>query len=144
MLKIKRKSLLYKTKVEYGDFTVNHVLGCSHGCLFPCYAFNMAKRFGHVKTYKEWCSLKAHPEWSDQIVSFLWALDVTDIFRIQVIRNDKGMETVGISHCFVNAKGTEAYGQTFMNESLSLRRLILIAVSFFEAFSKEKIIVIDD
>ena len=89
-------------------------------------------------------SLKAHPEWSDQIVSFLWALDVTDIFRIQVIRNDKGLETVGISHCFVNAKGTEAYGQTFMNESLSLRRLILIAVSFFEAFSKEKIIVIDD
>ena len=89
-------------------------------------------------------SLKTHPERSDQIVSFLWALDITDIFRLQVIRNDKGMETVGISHCFVNAKGTEAYGQTFMNESLSLRRLILIAVSFFEAFSSEKTIVIDD
>ncbi len=89
-------------------------------------------------------ALKTHPEWSDQIVSFLWALDITDIFRLQVIRNDKGMETVGISHCFVNAKGTEAYGQTFMNESLSLRRLILIAVSFFEAFSSEKTIVIDD
>ena len=89
-------------------------------------------------------ALKTHPEWSAQIVSFLWALDITDIFRLQVIRNDKGMETVGISHCFVNAKGTEAYGQTFMNESLSLRRLILIAVSFFEAFSSEKTIVIDD
>ena len=89
-------------------------------------------------------ALTTHPEWSDQIVSFLWALDITDIFRLQVIRNDKGMETVGISHCFVNAKGTEAYGQTFMNESLSLRRLILIAVSFFEAFSSEKTIVIDD
>ncbi len=89
-------------------------------------------------------ALKAHPDWSDQIVSFLWALDVTDIYRLQVIRNDKGMETVGISHCFVNAKGTEAYGQTFMNESLSLRRLVLIAVSFFQAFISEKVIVIDD
>jgi DNA repair photolyase len=54
MKEVTRKSLLYKTKVEYGDYTVNHVQGCAHGCLFPCYAFNMAKRFGHVKTYKEW------------------------------------------------------------------------------------------
>lgn len=53
-----RKSLLYKTDVEYGDYTVNHVSGCSHGCLFPCYAFNMAKRFGHVKTYAEWIKPK--------------------------------------------------------------------------------------
>lgn len=89
-------------------------------------------------------SLKAHPEWSEQIVNFLWALDITDIYRLQVISNDKGQETVGISHCFVNAKGTEAYGQTFMNESLSLRRLILIAVSFFNAFIDKKTIVIDD
>ncbi len=89
-------------------------------------------------------ALKEHPDWSDQIVSFLWALDVTDIYRLQVIKNDKGMETVGISHCFVNAKGTEAYGQTFMNESLSLRRLVLIAVSFFQAFISQKVIVIDD
>lgn len=49
-----RKSLLYKTGVEYGDYTINHVLGCSHGCLYPCYAFLMAKRFGKVKTYSEW------------------------------------------------------------------------------------------
>lgn len=89
-------------------------------------------------------SLKKHPEWSDQIVNFLWALDVTDIYRLQVIKNDKGTETVGVSHCFVNKNGTEAYGQTFMNESLSLRRLILIAVSFFDAFTSKKTIVIDD
>lgn len=55
---ILRKSLLYKTDVEYGDYTINHILGCSHGCLFPCYAFNMAKRFGNVKTYKEWLEPK--------------------------------------------------------------------------------------
>lgn len=54
MKTVERKSLLYKTKVEYGDYTANHVVGCAHGCTFPCYAFNMAKRFGHVKEYKEW------------------------------------------------------------------------------------------
>lgn len=49
-----RKSMLYKTGVEYGDYTVNYVQGCSHGCKFPCYAFAMAKRFGKVKNYEEW------------------------------------------------------------------------------------------
>jgi len=51
---IKRKTLLYKTDVEYGDYSLNHVLGCSHGCLYPCYAMMMAKRFGRVGSYKEW------------------------------------------------------------------------------------------
>ena len=58
MKTIKRKSLLYKTEVEYGDFTINHVKGCAHGCLFPCYAFQMAKRFGNVKSYQEWLEPK--------------------------------------------------------------------------------------
>ena len=52
---IERKSMLYKTGVEYGDYTMNHVQGCSHGCKYPCYAFLMAKRFGRVHTYEEWC-----------------------------------------------------------------------------------------
>ena len=55
---INRSSLLYKSKVEYADFCINHVEGCAHGCRFPCYAFNMAKRFGKVKTYAEWCKPK--------------------------------------------------------------------------------------
>ncbi|MBI9031339.1 radical SAM protein [bacterium] len=55
MKEITRKSLLYKTGVEYGDYTINHVLGCYHGCLYPCYAFLLAKRFGKVKSYEEWC-----------------------------------------------------------------------------------------
>jgi len=54
MLKTKRKSLLYKSGVEYADFCLNHVEGCAHGCNFPCYAYNMAKRFGKVKTYSDW------------------------------------------------------------------------------------------
>lgn len=58
MKTIKRKSLLYKTDVEYGDYTINHVQGCAHGCLYPCYAMMNAKRFGQTKTYEEWCEPK--------------------------------------------------------------------------------------
>lgn len=52
---IQRKTMLYKTGVEYGDYTMNHVLGCAHGCKFPCYAYLQKKRFGQVADYKEWC-----------------------------------------------------------------------------------------
>ena len=51
---MKRKTLIYKTGVEYGDYTLNHVQGCSHGCQYPCYAYLMAKRFGKVRDYEEW------------------------------------------------------------------------------------------
>lgn len=50
--------MLYKTGVEYGDYTMNHVLGCSHGCKYPCYAYLMKKRFGVVKSYSEWTQPK--------------------------------------------------------------------------------------
>ena len=52
---IQRKTMLYRTGVEYGDYTINFVQGCAHGCKYPCYAFTMKKRFGQVKTYDEWC-----------------------------------------------------------------------------------------
>lgn len=54
MNKITRKSLIYKTGVEYGDYTLNHVLGCSHGCKYPCYAMMLKKRFGAIKDYEDW------------------------------------------------------------------------------------------
>ncbi len=54
MKTITRKTMLYKTDVEYGDFTMNHVQGCSHGCKYPCYAFLLKKRFGTIKSYEEW------------------------------------------------------------------------------------------
>jgi DNA repair photolyase len=40
--------------VEYGDYSMNHVEGCSHGCLYPCYAMMMARRFGRIQDYDEW------------------------------------------------------------------------------------------
>lgn len=58
MQTIERKSLLYKSEVEYADFCLNHVEGCSHGCKYPCYAYMMKKRCGIVKTYEEWCRPK--------------------------------------------------------------------------------------
>jgi DNA repair photolyase len=51
---ILRKTLIYKTGVEYGDYTVNHIQGCSHGCKYPCYAYLMARRFGRVSSYEDW------------------------------------------------------------------------------------------
>jgi len=90
MLKIKRKSLLYKRGVEYADFCLNHVEGCAHGCTFPCYAFQMAKRFGKVKTYSDWIKPKLVsnalelldneiPKYKDQI-KFVHLCFMTDPF----------------------------------------------------------------
>jgi len=54
MEKVIRKTLLYKSKVEYADFCLNHVEGCAHGCRFPCYAMMLKKRCGIIKSYEEW------------------------------------------------------------------------------------------
>lgn len=54
MKTIKRKSMLYQTGVEYGDYAMNHVQGCAHGCKYPCYAFLMKKRSGQIKDYESW------------------------------------------------------------------------------------------
>jgi DNA repair photolyase len=55
---IKRKTLLYKTGVGGMDYCLNHVLGCSHGCRYPCYAFSMKKSYGQVASYDAWCEPK--------------------------------------------------------------------------------------
>lgn len=67
MDKIKRSTLLYKTGVEYGDYTLNHVQGCAHGCKYPCYAMMMARRFGKAKTYEDWC----HPKLAENALEIL-------------------------------------------------------------------------
>ncbi len=56
--KVVRKTMLYKTGVEYGDYTVNHIIGCCHGCAYPCYAYMMAHRFGNAKNLDEWCEFQ--------------------------------------------------------------------------------------
>jgi len=87
---MKRKTLLYKSAVEYADFCINHVEGCSHGCKFPCYAFQMSRRFGKAKTYSEWIKPKVVtnalelldkeiPKYKDQI-KFVHLCFMTDPF----------------------------------------------------------------
>ena len=60
---VQRKSLLRKSDVEYADYSLNPVEGCSHGCAFPCYAYLMAKRFGKVKDYGDWIKPKIVSNW---------------------------------------------------------------------------------
>lgn len=50
--------MLRRSEVEYADFGLNHVEGCSHGCTYPCYAMMIKKRFGQVSGYKEWIKPK--------------------------------------------------------------------------------------
>ena len=103
---IKRSTLLYKTGVEYGDYTINHVQGCAHGCKFPCYAMMMAKRFGKAKTYEEWCEPKLAenaleildkeiPKFKDKIESvhlcfstdpFMYGYDEVSRMSIEIIK----------------------------------------------------------
>ena len=132
---ITRKSLLYKTGVEYGDYTVNHIQGCSHGCKFPCYAMMMAKRFGKAKTYEDWCEPKLVsnaieildkeiPKYRDVIRSvqlsfttdpFMYGFDEVKELSLQIIGklNDNGIK------CTVLTKGIlpiELANYSFENE----------------------------
>lgn len=118
---ITRKSMLYKTGVEYGDYTMNHVLGCAHGCNYPCYAFLLKKRFGQVKAYEEWVQPylvsntlelldKEIPKMKDKIQSvqlcfttdpFMYEFDEIAQMSIEVI---KKLNASGIK-CTVLTKG---------------------------------------
>lgn len=121
MDKIKRKSLLYKSGVEYADFCLNHVEGCAHGCNFPCYAMQMAKRFGKIKNRSDWMKPKLVenalelldkeiPKYKDEI-KFVHLCFMTDPFMykyaevtdmtLKIIEklNDKGIK------CTVLTKG---------------------------------------
>ncbi len=130
MLKIKRKSLLYKSEVEYADFCLNHVEGCSHGCTFPCYAMQMAKRFGKIKTYSDWIKPKLVenalelldkeiPKYKDKI-KFVHLCFMTDPFMYE--QEEVGDLTLKIIEklnknnikCTVLTKGT--YPKTLINK----------------------------
>ena len=51
---VDRKTLIYKSRL--GFWCINAVQGCSHGCRYPCHAFCLARRYGRVRDYAEWCS----------------------------------------------------------------------------------------
>ena len=87
-----KKTLLYKSKVEYASWSINHVENCAHGCKFPCYSMLMAKRFGKIKTYDDWLSPflienslelldKEIPKYKDKI-DFVHLSFMTDPFMV--------------------------------------------------------------
>ena len=91
VIPIRRKSLLYKTKVEYGDWTINHIIGCMHGCNFPCYAMMMARKFGWIKDDEDWRKPrvavnapelleKEIPKYRDEIKHFVHLCFMSDPF----------------------------------------------------------------
>lgn len=84
--------------------------------------------------------LTAHPSWKEQLTNFFWAVDVTDIRRVGVREDGK----VTFTHVYINDKKADGYSNLFSLESLSLRRLTLLAVAFFECFTYHKTLIIDD
>lgn len=79
--------------------------------------------------------LTKHKDWITQLKNFLWALDITDI---RDVREANGKLV------FVHTNVTQHYAAYFSNESLSLRRLCLMAVAMFESFTSGRTLVIDD
>ncbi|MDC7238008.1 MAG: AAA family ATPase [Sphaerochaetaceae bacterium] len=79
--------------------------------------------------------ISVHPDWVTQLINFLWSLDITDIKNIQVMNN-----RLVFSHTNV----MQSYATYYSLESLSLRRLCLIGIAFFESFIEPKTIIIDD
>jgi len=84
--------------------------------------------------------LTEHPSWKNQLIEFFWAVDITDIRRVGVRDDGK----VSFTHVYINNKKADGYSNLFAMESLSLRRLTLLAVAFFECFTAHKFLVIDD
>jgi len=84
--------------------------------------------------------LNAHPEWRTQLVNFFYSLDITDIRRVNVREDGK----VAFTHVYINSRKVDGYSNLFALESLSLRRLTLLAIAFFECFTSSKFLVVDD
>ncbi len=84
--------------------------------------------------------LTKHPEWKEQLINYFWSIDITDIRRVTVRPDGQ----IAFTHVYINNKKADGYANLFNGESLSLRRLTLMAVAFFESFITQKLLVIDD
>ena len=91
--------------------------------------------------------LNAHPAWKEQLINFFWSMDVTDIRDIRVGSNKDGkfvQSNDGDMVFFVHTNSKAAMFSPYGKESLSMKRLSLLALAFFEAFTKPKVLVVDD
>jgi len=108
MKSITRKTMLYKTGVEYGDYTMNHVLGCAHGCKYPCYAFLQKKRFGKVSSYEEWIEPK--------IVS-----NTLDLLDVEIPKLKKKIQSVQL--CFTTDPFMYGYDEIAAMSIAAIKKL---------------------
>lgn len=91
--------------------------------------------------------LNAHPSWKEQLINFFWSMDVTDIRDIRVGSNNDGkfvQSNNGDMVFFVHTNTKAAMFSPYAKESLSMKRLSLLALAFFEAFTKQKVLIVDD
>ena len=157
---IRRKSLLYKTKVEYGDWTINHIVGCMHGCNFPCYAMMMAKKFGWVKDYNDWRKPrlatnaielleKEIPKYKNEIKHFVHLCFMSDPFMYDFEKKDLIPEIKEMTLKIIEKLNKEGIKVTtltkgfYVDEILDKKRFLrtneygITLVSLNESFKKE-------
>jgi len=82
--------------------------------------------------------LKQRPVWRKKIIDFLWCMDLMDIRDLRIA--DRGSERL----IYIHGSGDTRFASYFSSESLGVRRLTLIAITFMEAFLGNKTVISDD
>lgn len=98
------KNVISMSKVEYLGRVINPFKGCSHGCLYPCYAYQNMKRFLGT-TYEEWTNPSLKMD-IDVIIDKLSA----ELKRLCV--------HTGIRHNITLCSSTDPFDKTFNPEKL--------------------------
>lgn len=83
-------------------------------------------------------ALKNKPSWRKKIINFLWCMDLMDIRDIRIAER----ETERL--IYIHGAGDNRFASYFSSESLGVRRLTLIAITFMEAFIGNKTVISDD
>ena len=82
--------------------------------------------------------LKQRPAWRKKIIDFLWCMDLMDVRDLRIA--DRGTERL----IYIHGSGDNRFASYFSSESLGVRRLTLIAITFMEAFIGNKTVISDD
>lgn len=82
--------------------------------------------------------LKQRPSWRKKIIDFLWCMDLLDIRDLRIA--ERGTERL----IYIHGSGDNRFASYFSSESLGVRRLTLIALTFMESFIGNKTVISDD
>ena len=82
--------------------------------------------------------LKQKPSWRKKIIDFLWCMDLMDIRDLRIAERES-------EHLiYIHGSGDNRFASYFSSESLGVRRLTLIAITFMESFIGNKTVISDD